>query len=152
MESKEKDKFDTANTKVAIFGISANPPTGNNGHLGVVKYLLQSHIFREIWVLPVYEHIYSEKSSLAPFDDRLEMCRLSMESSSTPQCTVRVLPVEKFACEHYRTIHGDRFRVGTIDVLDFIRSQYLKHAELHLVLGTDTFNDLSNKKWKDSDR
>ncbi len=143
--------LNVAGNKVAIFGISANPPTGENGHSGVVKYLVQTHIFKEIWVLPVYEHIYSEKNKLAPFEDRVNMCKLSMEHLSTPLCAVRVLSIEKVASQHLRSIYGNEFRVGTVDVLDFIRTVY-SSLGLHLVLGTDTFNDLSNKKWKDSDR
>lgn len=137
--------------KIAIFGISANPPTGQNGHTGVVKYLIQTHIFKEIWILPVYQHIYSEKTKLAHFEHRMNMCKLSMEGESSPQCTVRVLSIERAAFQYYQALYGSTFKVGTVDVLDFIRLRY-PNLGLHLVLGTDTFNDLAGGKWKSSDR
>lgn len=33
----------------------------------------------QVWVLPVYKHIYASKHNLAPFDDRVRMCQLTFE-------------------------------------------------------------------------
>jgi len=41
--------------------------------------------------------------------------------------------------------------VGTIDVFDYIKLYYPK-LEIHLILGSDTYNDLHHKKWKESNR
>lgn len=137
--------------KVAIFGISANPPTGLNGHCGIVRYLANCGIFNEVWVLPVYQHIYSNKPNLVDYSHRLEMCRLCMVPETHDSCVVKVLPLEMYASQFYRSLHGETYKVGTIDVLDMIRLTYPK-LEFHLVLGGDTYNDLIHKKWKESDR
>mmetsp|Transcript_5492 Transcript_5492/g.7996 ORF Transcript_5492/g.7996 Transcript_5492/m.7996 type:complete len:82 (+) Transcript_5492:80-325(+) len=72
-----------ARKRVCLFGLSANPPTGSGGHLGVVSYLAslphnywqdsvdnghsieefanKETYFDEVRVLPVYQHMFSEK-------------------------------------------------------------------------------------------
>ncbi|CAN0395978.1 unnamed protein product, partial [Scytosiphon promiscuus] len=58
-----------------------NPPTGRDGHSGMVDYFVNLGRFDEIWVLPVYQHMFSAKRSAmaergAPtYEDRIEMCR-----------------------------------------------------------------------------
>ena len=103
--------------------------------------------------------MFSAKSKLELYEHRMEMCKICMEPESTPNCTVRVLPLEKLAYEHFnRPIDGDTqappYRVGTADILELIESKYgsKQGYELHLVLGSDTYRDLSAKNWKKSDR
>lgn len=36
--------------------------------------------FDEIWILPVYRHIYDSKQNLAIYQDRLAMCKLEYEN------------------------------------------------------------------------
>ena len=54
--------------QICLFGLSANPPTGKSGHVGIVSYLSEiksgddeseTRRFDEIRVLPVYKHMYS---------------------------------------------------------------------------------------------
>jgi len=45
--------------KVCLFGLSANPPTGESGHLGIIRHLATQHDFDEIRVLPVYSHMFA---------------------------------------------------------------------------------------------
>ncbi len=48
--------------RVCLFGTSADPPTGEGGHLGIVRHLASSSSpscdFDEVRVLPVYRHMY----------------------------------------------------------------------------------------------
>lgn len=44
--------------RVCLFGLSADPPTGRGGHVGIVQALLRDKTFDEIRVLPVYRHTY----------------------------------------------------------------------------------------------
>jgi len=46
-------------TRVCLFGLSADPPTGNGGHLGIVTHLASMEMFDQIRVLPVYTHMFS---------------------------------------------------------------------------------------------
>ena len=77
---------------IALFGSSANPPTV--GHFRIVEYLHQNENFDEIWVMPVYTHIFKKTRKFESYDDRLLMCKNSFEQLSTGRCVVRVVPVE----------------------------------------------------------
>lgn len=59
--------------RILIYGLSANPPTGIHGHLGICAYF--AALFDQVWVLPVYQHIFSTKSHLIPFEHRFTMCQ-----------------------------------------------------------------------------
>ena len=142
---------DLVGRKIALFGLSANPPTGLRGDTGVVRFLVETELFDEVWVLPVYQHMFSSKSSMEPFYHRVAMCHLCMDGESKPQCKVRVMEVEKLAAEHYEKKEGPSYRVGTVDILDYI-DEKCPGLRLHLVLGTDTYRDLLTRKWKHADR
>ena len=46
--------------QVCLFGLSADPPTGEGGHLGIVTHLSSTmDLFDEVRVLPVYRHMFS---------------------------------------------------------------------------------------------
>jgi|Laugresbdmm110sn_1035088.scaffolds.fasta_scaffold121359_1 nicotinic acid mononucleotide adenylyltransferase len=96
---------------VALFGLSANPPTNTSGHAGIVRHIATLVdearwlcvaceravlTVAQLWVLPVFQHSFSSKRDLAPFDDRLAMCQLGLASAAP---NVRVLDVERTVCE-----------------------------------------------------
>ena len=64
-------------TRVCVYGLSANPPTGEGGHATIVAHLRR--MFDEVWVLPVYRHAFESKSNLAPYDHRVRMCELAFD-------------------------------------------------------------------------
>ncbi len=142
--------------RIALFGLSANPPTGECGHVGIVRALVKSGRFDEIWILPVYQHMYSSKRNLVAYDQRLQMCRVAFVPESSPSCVVKVLMTEREAFEAAADkpgVDAKTVRVGTIDVIKFIKSRYEpgKVPDLSLVLGSDTFKDIMSGKWKDSE-
>lgn len=50
----------TRRRQVCLFGLSADPPTGEGGHLGIVTHLSSTmDLFDEVRVLPVYRHMFS---------------------------------------------------------------------------------------------
>ena len=57
---------------IGLFGGSFNPP--HRGHLEFVRYALEQKKADQVWVIPCFEHPFGKK--LAPFEDRLQMCRL----------------------------------------------------------------------------
>lgn len=64
--------------RIGIFGLSANPPTNELGHLGVVRAFV--NLFDELWVVPVYVHPFSSKrKKLEAFEHRIAMCRMCFE-------------------------------------------------------------------------
>jgi nicotinic acid mononucleotide adenylyltransferase len=141
--------------RIAIFGLSANPPSGNYGHVGLVRNLVNSKKFDEIWILPVYKHIYASKSnttSAISFEHRFNMSKLCFEGESIIECKVRVLSLErKLSYNHLRvaeTTNEPFVRVGTVDVLNYLKLFY-SNLDLNLILGSDTAVDLLSGKWKD---
>lgn len=135
---------------VCIFGLSANPPTGLLGHQGIVKKLIDVEKFDEIWILPVYRHMYSSKRSLASFEHRMEMCKLNFEKlSKFPECRVVVKPTERTVCKR-RMKEDPLNKTGTADILDFLTGAY-PNTKFSLALGADSYLDLANGKWTRAD-
>ena len=145
-KAEEGRIIDYQGKRVAIFGLSANPPTGENGHQGIIRHLVQKGMFDEIWVLPVYHHILKEGVKMASYEDRINMCKLAFEGESSIRTQIKVLELEKEVCLHFIEKNSQE-RVGTIDILRHIHSRF-RNIELYLVLGGDTFFDLSIGKWK----
>jgi nicotinic acid mononucleotide adenylyltransferase len=130
--------------EVVLFGLSGNPPTGDKGHRGIVKYLVDTGKFDIVLVLPVYQHQFATKK-LETFEDRVNMCRYSMEGLSTEDCRVQVVTIEKVVNE----LHGGKH--GSVDTLQYI-SQEFPDYNLHFVVGGDAINDICAGRWKNSDR
>jgi len=155
-------------SRIGIFGTSANPPTGDVGHCGLLRYMVSTGKFDEIWVLPVYIHMFAAKRNLESFEHRVAMCKLCMEPLSTPNCTVRVLALEKHVFEqaleeynlkqqHHKQQQVQQQqqvpqpRIGSIDIVRFIKNKYKNIEEVHLILGTDTCRDLLKGTWRESE-
>lgn len=132
---------------VAVFGLSADPPTGRGGHLGILLHLIKTNLFDEIWIVPVYTHAFANKKNLQPFEHRVMMCKLNFERYSTTKTPVVVKELERIVCEAQSSSSG---RVGTIDLIRHIKATE-PDIRLHLVLGADTFSDLTQGKWKESE-
>jgi nicotinate-nucleotide adenylyltransferase len=59
---------------VAVFGGSFNPP--HVAHVLAVAFVLATEPIDRVLVIPTYRHPFAK--ALAPYDDRVEMCTLSM--------------------------------------------------------------------------
>lgn len=147
---------------IAIFGLSANPPTGNGGHRGIVEYLKNTNRFDEIWIFPVYQHMFAAKRNLESFCHRIKMCQLNFEDLSDRNCEIKVLEIERILLEETISSRQESnpnitqdelrtVRLGTIDILEYFWKTY-PDFKFHLVLGSDTFDDVLNNKWKQSSR
>jgi nicotinate-nucleotide adenylyltransferase len=146
--------------EILLFGTSANPFVGMEGHLGAAAYC-RSLGFDEVWILPVYQHIYSTKRALAPFDDRLAMSQLAVDTlpplspSQRPggrEGLVLVKPFERELFEQaaQSTDKPEDLRLGSIDLVRFL-TQRFPEASFTMLLGGDTFADLQAGKWKCGD-
>mmetsp|Transcript_11105 Transcript_11105/g.12264 ORF Transcript_11105/g.12264 Transcript_11105/m.12264 type:complete len:278 (-) Transcript_11105:141-974(-) len=136
--------------RICIFGISADPPTGKTGHVGIVSSLAALG-FDEILVLPVYKHMFTEKrNKQSNFDHRLEMCRIAFQGIPN----VVVTDQERALFNTVASTKNDPTevpRLGTIDLLEFLIKEYEVeniHPEFTLAMGADTFMDLLSKKWR----
>lgn len=138
--------------RILLFGLSADPPTGEGGHLSLVRWAATRGHFPELngpidalWIIPVYRHAFAEKSTLSPFEHRIEMCRLCFLEESYP-VSVEVLDVERDIARR-----RPQERIGTIDVVDELQQAYPK-ARFGLLLGADTAQDLVSGRWKAGER
>jgi nicotinic acid mononucleotide adenylyltransferase len=50
--------------QVCLFGTSADPPTGEGGHVGIVKALVGTGDYDEVRIIPVYSHSFAVSSSM----------------------------------------------------------------------------------------
>ncbi|CAN0406703.1 unnamed protein product [Ascophyllum nodosum] len=128
--------------KVLLFGTSGNPPTGRDGHSGIVDYFVNLERFDELWVLPVYKHMFASKRDTmaepgAPtFEDRVEMCRLSFETCSTGSCKVRVLETEKEVFNEMVVAHTTMPpRTSSYDVVQYLKKRH-PEAQARATCGT----------------
>lgn len=118
--------------RIALFGGSFNPP--HVGHVEICQYLLDRGDCDEIWIIPCFQHPFGK--SLAPFEDRLTMCRFTFQEFMSK---VRVLDVEK--------------RLGgmshTVKTIQHLKIKY-PNTKFMLIMGSDISEERS--EWKDFDK
>lgn len=139
-----------ADRRVLLFGLSGDPPTGDGGHLGVVRWAAERGIHPElggrldaIWILPVYRHAYAAKAGLSSYEHRLEMCRLCFEQRGFP-VDVTVMDLERELAMSRGQQH-----TGTVDVVEHLQALH-PEASFGLLLGADTAADLLRGRWRRS--
>jgi len=137
--------------RVCLFGLSADPPTGSGGHLGIVAHLASMEMFDQVRILPVYQHMFaSKRGKQAPFQSRIQMCQLLFKDIPN----VIVSEAERICFE--KVSHGlddkqkESVRVGTADLLTMLINDE-PSIEFTFALGADTFIDLVNGKWRRSE-
>ena len=118
--------------RIAIFGGSFNPP--HIGHTAILRWLGDLGIFDEVWVVPCFQHPFDKP--LAPFEHRLEMCRLAFSKVGVP---LNVLQVE-------RELGGKSRTVRTLEHL----MEQNPDDTFRLVVGDDVTEDFED--WHDFDR
>ena len=133
--------------RVAVFGSSVNPPTGDWGHRGIILTLISTGLFDEILINPVYRHMFAEKRGLLSFEHRYRMSELNFLDtglSSSIRTQVVVSDVER-TCVEGRIHEGES--CGTNDILNYLRDKN-PNKQFDLILGFDGFKDLIAGKWK----
>ena len=117
--------------RVALFGGSFNPP--HVAHQLVALYVLETEPVDELWMIPCFKHPFDK--DLAPFADRLSMCRLAAAPLGK---RVRVSEVEG-------DLGGDSRTLRTIKEL---QRRFPEHA-FSLVIGADLEEE--SKSWYGAD-
>jgi nicotinate-nucleotide adenylyltransferase len=116
---------------VAFYGGSFNPP--HVAHVLAAVYALSTAPIDEVLVVPVYRHPFAKE--LAPYDDRLAMCRAAFEW--IPRVAVSNVEQE---------LGGDSLTLRTLEHLAAAHPDW----SLRLLVGGDVMNDRS--KWHRWDR
>ena len=117
--------------RVAFFGGSFNPP--HVAHVLAVAYALSAAPIDEVLVVPVYQHPFAKE--LAPYDARLEMCKLALEL--LPRAHVSTLE---------RDLGGESLTLRTVEEIARREPAW----QLRLLIGSDVLADLP--KWHRFDR
>lgn len=117
---------------VALLGGSFNPP--HVGHLMAALYLKSVVGCDEVWLVPSFNHPFGKP--LAPFDDRVAMCR-AMGRELGPW----------FQVSRAEASVGGEGR--TIELLDYLIPRH-EGVRFRWVIGSDILADLP--KWKAWDR
>ncbi|KNC82773.1 hypothetical protein SARC_04949 [Sphaeroforma arctica JP610] len=143
---------------VLLYGLSAHPPANTGGHQGYVKYFTHQDWVDEMWVLPVYKHMYLEKQNLISFEHRFRMSQIAFEENRDVNAgnKAKVLDTEKVCIEQAiqdALLQGSdlsKVRVGTFQIVEYLKE---KHPDTHFcfVMGGDTFNDLLDGKWTNTE-
>lgn len=158
---------------VLLFGSSVNPPTGRSGHEGIVSWGARHEVdvandkkpedareqvpIDEVWVLPVYRHLFTSKSNLLPFEDRFHMAELAfhdlpgLEGRVQVKDTERQVVLKAVAAAQVAGQPPESARVGTIDIIRHLEAEH-PDTKFVLALGADTYQDLLDGKWKEGDR
>jgi nicotinate-nucleotide adenylyltransferase len=110
--------------RVALYGGSFNPP--HVAHQLAALYVLETSLVDELWLVPCFKHPFEK--ALAPFEDRLEMCRRAAAALG-PRAQVS-------DCE--RRLGGESRTLRTVHAL------LAEHPgiELSLVVGADLVGEL----------
>mmetsp|Transcript_10686 Transcript_10686/g.23643 ORF Transcript_10686/g.23643 Transcript_10686/m.23643 type:complete len:243 (-) Transcript_10686:59-787(-) len=133
--------------RVCLFGTSADPPTGQGGHLGIAQHLA-SMDFDEVRILPVYRHMFGNKrGKQAPFQARVEMCQLLFKDIPNVVVSETERICFQKAAKGLEEEQKASLRVGTADVLDMVTSAE-PNVDFTIALGADTFIDLASGKWR----
>ena len=115
-------------TALAVFGGSFNPP--HVAHQMACLWVLETQPVEELLVVPTFRHPFEKQ--LAPFADRVEMCRL-MAAALGPRVEVSGIEAE-LGGESSRTLH----------MLEAL-AERRPGVQLRLVVGTDILRETS--KW-----
>lgn len=105
--------------RVAFFGGSFNPP--HVAHQLLALYVLETESVDELWLVPCWKHPFDKP--LAPYADRLQMCRLAaaalgprvkvsdiegrLGGESRTLLTIKALRRERHECEFQLVVGAD---------------------------------------------
>lgn len=117
--------------RVAVFGGSFNPP--HVAHVLGAAFVLTTGEVDRVLIVPCFQHPFAK--ALAPFDDRLAMCRLAF----APLAAVEVSDVE-------RDLGGESLTVRTLEHL----ATRFPDWRLRLVVGADVVAEMD--RWTRPER
>lgn len=119
--------------RVGIFGGSFNPP--HVAHVLAVAYVLACCEIDRVLVVPAYQHPFAK--SLAPFADRLEMCRRAFEPYAAGRVEISAVEEE---------LGGESRTVRTLEHLQAAHPDW----QMHLIVGADIVHEMD--RWWSPER
>ncbi len=129
---EQNDLMEERDSKtIALLGGSFNPP--HVAHLLMASWALSAGGVDEVWVIPTGGHPFGK--TLAPFEQRFEMCRLAFASLGD---RVKILDVEREPRTHY-----------SVETVEALAARYPQN-QWRWIMGSDTL--AQSAQWKDFDR
>lgn len=105
--------------RIALYGGSFNPP--HVAHQLSCAYVLATARVDQVWMIPTWKHPFQK--ALAPYEDRVEMCRVA----------ARVFGGNVMVSRIEEQLGGDSFTLNTVKAL---RKEHAEH-DFALVIGAD---------------
>ena len=117
--------------RIGLYGGAFNPI--HLGHLKVITHALAVGNLDQVWVVPAWEHAFGK--DMAPFDERLAMCKDAV-SDVFGTCVTKAIALDLEA--KYQTRY-------TVDLVERIKADFPMVDQLVLIIGQDNVADLP--KW-----
>ena len=132
------DRFDRlgadgSRTRLGIMGGTFDPI--HIGHLACAEQAREAYGLSAVVFIPAGNPVFKRDRDVTPAADRLEMCRLAVESN--PSFDVSALEIER---------GGNTY---TVDTLRELRSFYPDNVELFFITGADAVAKIS--RWHESE-
>ena len=115
---------------VAIIGGSFDPV--HNGHIEMIKYLVDNYIVDEVLVLPSYYSPHKDNESISSFNDRINMLNLAIKD-------IKNTYINTFEEEYYKINNSKTY---TYEVLNALKKKYL-NMRFHFVVGFDSIKNIN---------
>lgn len=133
--AEPRPPFHDPHPVTGLLGGSFNPP--HMGHVLLAVAGLCAAGLEEVWLAPAWEHPFGKP--LAPFEERLAMCRLAVEPLGP---RVKVDPIE-------RDIHTPGKPSYTVRTVEALIAGHPGRA-FRLLVGSDLAGEIST--WRESER
>jgi nicotinate-nucleotide adenylyltransferase len=117
---------------VAILGGAFNPIT--NGHIEIVKLILDKYDWDEVWLLPT--NISNRGKKLVPFKDRFRMCELAAQADGR---------IKVCDYEYKHNLKGETYHL----LNKMIHDKELENYRFGFIIGQDSANSLDT--WYNAD-
>lgn len=117
---------------IAIIGGTFDPI--HNGHIDMIKYLIDNYIVDEVWVLPSYNSPHKEIDTIKSFEHRLNMIKLAIRD-------IKCVSINTFEKEYYET-HSGNVKTYTYEILEELKKKFY-NCRFHFVVGFDSIKQIN---------
>lgn len=148
----KSEKSEKLFKKIGFFGGTFDPIT--KAHLKLIEISLQKD-YDELHIVPVLQH--TDKTNIKfTYYDRVKMTKMCLEKNIDEKLLnkLKVNEIERVyyenECKKPENEFKEKINYDTYDIIKEFKKTN-KNCLIYLILGNDTYQDLINKKWSNSD-